>query len=56
MDTLGKLLKSHFFHPFYVFNIQQSGALIEQQTSYFIVINLNVVVVNEVICSTKKDR
>ena len=28
----------------------------EQQISYFIVINLNVVVVNEVICSTKKDR
>ena len=32
------------------------GPLIEQQISYFNVINLNVVVVNEVICSTKKDR
>lgn len=32
------------------------GALIEQQISYFNVINLNVVVVNEVICSTNKDR
>ena len=28
----------------------------EQQISYFIVINLNIVVVNEVIRSKKKDR
>jgi hypothetical protein len=36
--------------------IQEKGVLIEQQISYFIVINLNVVVVNEDIHSKKKDR
>ena len=45
-----------FFYQTSSIDLQQAGALIEQQISYFIVINLNVVVVNEVIRSKKKDR